>query len=431
MRTPRALIVLLASLALPSAASAHIGLQPQTVDLQHPPGADLPLDLESLFGYFVSDDGLEWRFTCHEALLGDPQTPGTLLPRYMRTGDGTILVTLSTTSIGFVPDESVYRSTDGGCDWAAVSGLTGRSITSTAVLADGVTVLAASGDIGGDNGLFVSSDAGATFAPSDTGGLPGYFVNIVAGAGPTAWAALADAVAGTATLYRTDDAGSTWSAVPFLPLIEGEAPTDFRVLAVDPADGDHVHVTSAGQSFDYVHRTTDGGGAWEEVHQDPSTVRDASWSGSELVAAVASLRPIVGDGASFATATELPFAEGLTRTSSSLYLATNALIEDFAVVRVDDAGVVPLLGFEEVTSELVCPAGTRHAAICSPLWPGAEVVLGLFGGDDDDDTAAAADDDDSDDDDCDCAASHAADAGDPGPWLLGFTALGVLIRRRR
>ncbi len=432
MRAHRVLPLLWLTFALPATAWAHIGLQPQTVDLQHPPGAELPLDLESLFGYFVSEDGIEWRFTCHEALLGDPSVPGTLLPRYVRTGDESILVTMATTSIGFVAGESVYRSTDGGCDWAAVTGLTNRSVTSLAVLPDGVTVLAASGDIAGDNGLFVSSDGGATFAPSDTTGLDGYVLNIIVGGGQTAWASSADAGAGTATLHRTDDGGSTWTAVPFTELIEDETPTGLQVLAVDPTDGDHVHVVSPGQSFDYVLRTTDGGQSWEEIHQDASTVRDASWGDGELTAAVGSLRPIVGDGSAFATATELPFSEGLTRTPAGMYLATNALLEDMAIALVDQGGVTPVLSFEEVIAELSCPAGTRHADVCSPLWPDASVVLGFFGDDDDDDTTSGDDDDTvGDDDDCECSASQAGDPASPGLWLLGLSALGILQRRRR
>ncbi len=430
MRTPAVLTLAGALLIVPTSAPAHIGLQPQTVDLQHPPGAELPLDLESLFGYFISEDAVSWRFTCHEALLGDPQNSGALLPRYVRAGDGSILVTLSITGIGFVADESVYRSTDGGCDWATVAGLTGRSITDLTVLDDGLTVLAGSGDIGGDNGLFWSEDGGATFVASDTTGLPGYFINVIAGGGQTAWAASADAVAGTATLFVTQDAGRTWSAVPFDVLIEDEVPTNLSVLAVDPIDAGHVHVRSAGQSFDYVHRTTDGGLGWELVHQDASTVQDAVWSGAELIAAVASLRPLVGDGATLSTDTTLPFAQGVARTPSNLYLASNALIEDFAVARIDDGAVVPLLAFEDVTEELVCPAGTRHADICSQLWPDASVVLGLFAGDDDDSTPGDDDDSTGDDDDCTCAASHAADRAAPRLWLLGALGLGILARRR-
>ena len=416
-----------AGTALPGLASAHIGLQPQTVDFQHPPGADLPIDLESLFAYFVSDDGETWRFTCHEALLADPSNPGTLLPRYVRAGDESLVVTMGTAGIGFVPDVGVYRSTDGGCDWEAVAGLDGRAVTDLLVLADGSTVLATTGDIAGDNGLYVSTDSGATFVASDTTGLDGYFVNVATGGGTTAWAAYADAGAGVAQLYRTDDSGATWAMVAFDELIEGSAPTDFAVLAVDPSDADHVHVVSAGQSFDYVHRTTDGGTGWEQVHQDASTLSDAAWDGGTITAAVASLRPVTGDGSAFTTAADYPFSEGLTLRSDGLLLATNTLLEDAAIMTPEGE---TLLSFEQVTEEISCPAGTRHAEVCSEIWPDASVVLSLFGPGDDDD---AGDDDDTgpgdDDDGCgDCAADQ---SGPASPALLALLPLLLFLARRR
>ena len=393
MRWAPATLIFVAIATAAPPVSAHIGLQPQTIDILHPPGAALPLDLESLFALFISEDGLTWRFTCHEALLADPSNPGTLLPRYVRTGDASLLVTMGTTAIGFVADESVYRSTDGGCDWSAPSGLTGRTVTDLAVLDDGSTVLAVTGDIGGDNGLYLSTDGGATFGPSDTTGLPGYFLNVVTGSGGAAWAASADAAQGTATLYRTADSGATWVAVPFDAPVEGSAPTNYAVLAVDPADADHVHVASAGQSFDYVHRSVDGGQGWTEIHQNASTFNDAVWSDGQLIAAVASLRPVIGDGSALETDTSFPFSEGVARTPDGLYLATNALLEDTAIVRMD-ADPVVLLGFVDITEELVCPAGTRHADVCSAIWPDAAVVLSLFGDNGDDDDSTPGDDDD-------------------------------------
>ena len=420
-------LLLAACLALPAPAAAHIGLQPQTVDLQHPPGADLPLDLESQFAYFVSDDGATWRFTCHEALLADPQNPGTLLPRYVRTGDGAVLVTMGTPDLGFVPTVGVYRSTDGGCDWTGVNDLAGLAITGLAVLADGATVVAGSGAIDGGNGLWRSTDGGASFAPTTVTSLDGYVTSVIAGGPGVAWAASADPGAGTASLHRTDDGGETWTTVPFLEPIEDETPANFRLLAVDPTDADHLHVTSAGQSFDYVHRSADGGTSWVQVHQDASSMLDAAWWGDELVATVGSLRPLRGDGESLTRDADLPFAQGVAARPAGVVLATNALLEDAAIATMDSTGAVTaVFSFEDVTEELACPAGTRHADVCSPIWPDAAVVLALFAGDDDDDDTTAADDDDTGaGQECGCDEDSAAPA-----QLLLLLGLPILRRRR-
>lgn len=225
----------------------------------------------------------------------------------------------------------------------------------------------------------------------------------------------------------TDDGGETWTTVPFLEPIEDETPASFRVLAVDPADADHLHVTAAGQSFDYVHRTADGGANWAQVHQDASSMLDAAWWGDELVATVGSLRPLRGDGETMTRDAELPFTQGVASRPAGVVLATNALLEDMAIATMDSTGAVtPVFSFEDVTEELACPAGTRHADVCSPIWPDAAVVLALFAGDDDDDDATPGDDDDTGSgDECGCGEDSAAPA-----QLLLLLGLPFLRRRR-
>jgi len=413
----RRLVPLLALLALPGAAQGHIGLEPSALDVIHPPGAALPLDLESTFALFRSDDGERWSFTCHEALLAAPDEPSTQLPRYVRTADA-LVVALRSVGLGFTAGVDVYRSTDGGCDWDPATGLDGHTIADLTVLADGVTVLAASSSGPGGQGLYVSTDGGATFTPSDVVDDPAVFLSVAAGPGEVAWAT---SVAGAGpAVWRSEDAGATW--VSWTPDLGEDVGTleDFTLPMAHPTNAQTAWIRAATASFDHILRTTDAQ-AFTEVLRDTRTVEDGTVCGGSVVLAVEGGLPAVSDdgGASFTDA-DWPFAQGATCAGGELFLALSQLETD-ALATVSDGAAGGVFSYGEVTSELACPAGSRHAAICSPLWPTADDVLDRFRADDDD---AADDDDTTDPPGCGCAAS----SGSPAAALL---VLPWFVRRRR
>ncbi len=408
-------------------ASAHIGLEPQAIDVLHPPGQALPLDLESTFGLFRSDDAEEWRFTCHEALLAEPGNPSNQVPVYGRTSDS-LLVALRSLGLGFSPDVDVYRSTDGGCDWSPVSGLANRTINQFAVLSDGSTVIVGSADIGSPNGLFVSTDGGADFDDSDTTDMDGLVLSVAAGPGQVAWAA--SLAPSGITVWRSEDAGATWTGELFDFDTENDSPINVTITMADDVDPLIAWIGVSGQSFDYIYRTGDGGQSFTEEFRTTLSVTDGV-SGDPKMITFSGGRPASSpDGTEFDLESNLPFTEGVGWPPSGLHLATSRT-EDFALARLDGSDLTPLMAFGDIFEQIECPAGSRHALACEPLWNDALAVLDVYrsSGDDDDGDDDDAGDDDDDVDGCDCSASLAA-KGTPSPLVLS-AALLLAWRRRR
>ncbi len=365
-----------------------------------PPGSPTPLDFESTFALFRSDDAANWQFTCHEALLADPSNPSNQLPRYVRTNDA-LLVAMRSVGLGFSPDVDVYRSTDGGCDWSAVQGLAGHTVADIEVLADGQTVIAGSADNGAENGLFVSTDGGAAFNDSNSVTIDGLVLSIAAGPGQVVWATSLSMSGGT--IWRSEDAGQTWSSSSFAFDEEEGGPQDFVLPMAHPTDGQMAWVTASGNQFDYVYRTTDGGQSWSEVFRGTLSVNDGVVCGGDVLLAQADGRPALSSdgGASFEVDGDMPVTQGAACVDGEMVLALSRF-EDAGAVASVPGGAEFLMGYGDVVEEMSCPDGTRHSQVCSDLWPTACAVLDLYrpgnrlcsDGDDDDTT----DDDDDDDD---------------------------------
>ena len=420
----------------------HIGLEPGGIDVITPPGATTPLDFESTFALFRSDDGASWQFTCHEALLADPANPSNQLPRYARTSDA-LLVSMRSVGLGFSPDVDVYRSTDGGCDWGPVQGLTGHTIADVEVLADGQTVIAGSADNGALNGLFVSTDGGANFGDSDNVAIDGLVLSIAAGPGQVVWATSLSVSGGT--VWRSEDAGQTWSSSSFTFDEEEGGPQDFVLPMAHPTDDQMAWVTASGNQFDYVYRTSDGGQNWTEVFRGTLSVNDGVVCGSDVLLAQDDGRPALSSdgGASFEVDGDMPVTQGAACVDGEMVLALSRF-EDAGAVATVPGDAEFLMGYGDVVEEMSCPDGTRHAQVCSELWPTACAVLDLYRPEnrlcsegDDDDAASPNDDDDDDDDDSTppagpgCNNAVAPDlARGPGLWWASFLLLGVVAWRR-
>lgn len=405
-------------------ASAHIGLEPQAIDVMTPPGQSLPLDLETTFGLFRSDDGEDWRFTCHEALLAEPSNPSNQLPVYARTANS-LLVALQSLGLGFSPDVDVYRSTDGGCDWSPVSGLTNRTVNEFAVLADGTTVIVGSADISAPNGLFFSTDGGGDFDDSDTTNIDGLVLSVAAGPGQVVWAT--SLAPSGVTIWRSEDAGATWTSEAFDFDAENNGAADVTVVMADDTDPLVAWIGVSGQSFDYVYRTADGGQSFTEAFRTTLSVTDGVAGDPNLLAASGGRPASSSDGTDFELESGLPFTEGVGWPPSGLHLATSRT-EDFALVRVDGDDMTPLMAFGDVFEQIDCPAGTRHALACGPLWDDALAVLDIYRNIGDDDDSGGDGGDDDDDTGCDCGSSLAAA---DRPIGLALLALPLLAWRRR
>jgi hypothetical protein len=206
-----------------------------------------------------TDGGTTWTFLANSlfqsavfgALVVDPANANTL---YAAENDGG-------------PAGGVYRSTDGGQTWQNLTASTVVGAASDLAL-DPTNPLVlyagfwATADGGAGNGVYKSSDGGATWARLGNGvpaGPSAGFIRLaLAPSAPqTVYATVFNSANTAPSRYRTIDGGATWSSLTGLPGAE-EGRTWHVMLAVDPTDANTVWANGDHS----VYRSTDRGATW-------------------------------------------------------------------------------------------------------------------------------------------------------------------------
>ena len=139
----------------------------------------------------------------------------------------------------------VAVSTDGGSNWSRQTS-TSLSEVSSFVTGEAGTVLAGSLD----RGVLRSTDRGAHWAPANAGLTAVSVMAIASDPSQPATVYLGTYESG---LFRTTNAGRTWSAV------DGVAPRNVRALAFDPRNHQTIYVGAVGAR---VLKSVDGGATW-------------------------------------------------------------------------------------------------------------------------------------------------------------------------
>ena len=199
------------------------------------------------FGVYKSTNGgLTWTlsntgisFYGISSLAIDPANPNTVYAAGGPAGPGQFA--------------GVFKSADGGANWSRQSdGLPYiQSVTAIAVDPTNTSTLY----VATTDGVFKSVDGGANWGPSSAGLLPGDRIISVA-VNPSNPAILVAASFDAHGLYRSADAGATWTLVT----ADG---TRFNALAFD-SSGANVYAGSVGTG---VFRSADGGSAWGQSNE--------------------------------------------------------------------------------------------------------------------------------------------------------------------
>ncbi len=183
------------------------------------------------------------------------------------------------------PDRGVYRSTDGGRTWQKTLYL-GPQTGASDIAADPAdpSVLYAgmwqfrrlpwtftSG--GPQDGLYKSTDGGATWKQLTGNGLPsgitGRIGLAVAASEPRRVYALIESQDGI--LWRSDDAGAAWKLVSKDTLVD-QRPFYFTHVAVDPKDANHVYGVS-----EMLSESKDGGRTFKAIAHNVHVDYHAIW----------------------------------------------------------------------------------------------------------------------------------------------------------
>src|SRR4051812_8655706 len=237
--------------------------------------SDWRSDLSSGDGMYVSRDGARtWTHlgldaTRHIARISvDPGNPDD------------VLVAAMGHAYDANPDRGVYRTTDGGRTWQKVLFVSPDlgAIDLVRQPSDPRVVYAALWSArrtpwsryppvtAAGGGIYVSTDAGATWKPLNGTGLPAPTagrIGLAVGYGDRGSRLYALVDGPRAGLYRSDDGGRTWAPAGTDPRITSRG-WYFGEVIVDPRNADVVYVPNVG-----LNRSEDGGRTWTPIKGAP------------------------------------------------------------------------------------------------------------------------------------------------------------------
>ena len=254
------------------------GRYPATNGIHFQPGDPHSLYVATTFGLLIShDDGCTFDWVCEQAI----GYGGTFDPKYRVGSDGAIY---ATTMYG------LQASHDGGCSFQTASlspgsGGSASQYIDAIDLGPGGEVWVGSTDDATTNALYSSRDGGMTFEVRRAMGAEMVRSIVVAPADATrVYATSYETGSGSAAgtfLYRSDDDGSDWQAMPLAANVAlGQTPL-VEVFAVDPAQKDVVFLSSVGANppiGDVLYRSTDGGATFAEVLRTTSAIHDVAFA---------------------------------------------------------------------------------------------------------------------------------------------------------
>jgi MYXO-CTERM domain-containing protein len=396
----RALV--LAVLLAPAVAQAN-GRFPQTVGVHFKPGDHSVMALAVSWGLITTTDGgATWQWNCEDAIgFG-----GVYDPDYAFTSTGLLLATTTSTD--------GMRMTRDRCTWTQAPPPLGSAdgtspatfVAQVEVGADGAIYAAAA--TATDSQIYVSTNDGVSFAARS---LPG-------GAHTDWWESMvvAPSTSGATTriylsgynlpngtkqrvLYRSDDAGTTWTPLPTTDFTFGGDATDLQIVAVSPMDPDlvfaKVKLADGQNTGDDLYRTTTGGSAnptWTRVVQstqnitsvlvenDGNTVLYSERPGSAGLPNPGPVHTSTNKGASFDAGITGKEVECLAqRDDGTLYACGNSFDpDDMALGTGSPSGWTPILTFSTVTKPVSCPAGTPQHDVCEvQRWPTLVCQFGI------------------------------------------------------
>jgi photosystem II stability/assembly factor-like uncharacterized protein len=204
-----------------------------------------------------TDGGLTWTVSSNSPLVPGVSPPITMLGTSLILGMAIDPKTPSNlyASTGF----GIFKSTDGAATWNLTGSLgSAGAVAAVAVDLLNSAVLYASVGNSLSAGIYKSTDAGATFTAISNGLPSGWFANSLVPVPSVPGRVYAiGSFAPTKDVYRTDDSGNTWMKVG-----SGMPDGPVSALAVDPGNSSVVY---AAPSVGGLYRSTDAGATFSPV----------------------------------------------------------------------------------------------------------------------------------------------------------------------
>jgi len=374
-------------------AQAH-GRFPQITHLDAAPDGAGELTVTATFGLLTGDENGRFDWLCRE-VLGATETED---PIFVRMGDGSLL---GATFHG------LERSTDGGCSWQTPAGAPdgGIFIDISRDPSDPMVALAVTSAGGQTNTVYRTTDGGATFAPTGDPVAEVLFerVRVAPSDGSRIYLSGATpAAAGSARaiwIYRSDDGGIGFTAQPVAGY---DGARNLRLLAVDPADPDHLWArvvrdeTMAGSSDALVTShdggltfetlltmanlggfalSADGSQAWVGAHPDdesgftPSGPERGLWRSTD-------------GGVTFLPVRDDLSVRCITAVGETLHVCADDSVDPFALGTSSDGGESfdPLLRLADIHGQVSCASDSPAATQCVDAWADLQGDLEIHSG---------------------------------------------------
>ncbi len=435
----------LLALVLDVPASFANGRPPATVSVHSRPGHPNEIYSGTTFGLLISkDDGCSFRWICEQSI----GYGGSFDPHYAVDANGTIYAT-TYQGLRISRDNGCTFVTATAEAAPGPGKIDGLWVDAIDVPASG-NVWVATADSAHPNDIYKSTDQGRTFAPM---GLPSNVVwyksiKVARSDEQRIWVtgyqiAGPNAAQPAAHLYRSNDGAATWTETPLTGVVMAATPT-ILIDALDPAVGDLMFLRSVAANTgggDILYRTVDAGTTWTEVLRTTDAIRNVVIRDVTTVlvaSATAGLQRSTNMGQTFTPIANSPKTACLAEREDNQLLTcgTNWDPDFLALGRSSDGDQwQKIFRFVELAGPVACPAGTPQYDTCESLmWPSLREQFGVTG------PKCGAGDGVFDGPPPDAP----QDGGGPKtkgccetgsnstpPWLLATFTVGLLLRRRR
>lgn len=384
--------LVVATLCAMSSHALGNGRPPASTNVFFHPGEPEEIYVGLTFGLLISkDEGRTFRWVCEQNI----GYGGDYDPDYEIAQDGTIYA--STTQAG------LRVSHDGGCNFvsanAAPAGdgtLTDYWIGAVEVAPDG-TVWVATSETGQPNGIFMSTDRGATLVPAGLGSDTAWYRSILlAPSDPSQLYVSGYEVAPEERhfIYRSNNQGQTWVPTSMEGIQLATSRALVMVEAIDPLDPEIFYVRSidaAKPDGDRLYRTSNGGQSWTEVLTTDYRIRGFVVDGDNAYAvtlegggdARGCMYRSSDRGVSFGSCEPGPLYGCLGLDGDELIACADNWEPDFFTLgRSTDDGDSwdPMLRFHHMAGPLSCPQDSVQYTECElTYWPGIRTEFGVTG----------------------------------------------------
>ena len=206
-----------------------------------------------------------WSNIAVTAVAQDPNTPNNI---YAGTGEGWY-------NGDAIRGNGIWKSTDGGTSFSQLGTTIGtfRYVNRIVVTTNGTVLASIRANVGGNGGVYRSTDGGVTWANTLNSGGTSMSPDIEIAANGDIYAAMGFAFTYSDGIYRSTDDGATWTRV-YDATTNGEGRID---LATAPSNANIIYaLLEVGGGTD-IRRSTDGGATWNLLTQ-PTWDEGGAWT---------------------------------------------------------------------------------------------------------------------------------------------------------